>query len=281
MVNRCLQGELYGALPLCPECGENQGKNATSLKRDAETGKISCSGYYDEALGGRVPCYFTCDKCPPAGMEGSILLPWVTCEQQSRALTEDELKAAKAGGKGSAATEDDLKSVTFECKPGTSPRDAVKGILEECDRIGVLIPKDNRGPSVGAIYQTIYDPITKECDVHAVIRALIEKYGTAKASAAAKSKRAAQCLVQANASLAAAFEEMGNLVKKKGEPSYKFTSYFLAAHSIRKWPTEIKDGKELTKGKLKVKGLGKSTGDKMNEFLETGTIQKLESLRNE
>jgi hypothetical protein len=280
MVTRCMQGELYGALPLCPECGATQGKNATSLKRDAETLKVTCSGYYDESAGGRVPCYFSCDQGPPAGQPGSILLPWTTTEAGSRAQTEDELEAAKAGRKGDVVTEEDLTSITFKCPAGISPRDAVGGILGECDRIGVCIPKDSRGPSVGTVYTSMRDQATNACDVRKVVAALIAQFGTAKAKASAKSARASQCVVAANAGLAAAFEEMGNLMKQMGEPSYKFTSYFLAAHTIRKWPDEITDGKTLTKGKQKVKGLGKSTGDKMNEFIANGTIEKLEALRN-
>lgn len=70
--------------------------------------------------------------------------------------------------------------------------------------------------------------------------------------------------------------ELANLLEKLGntyrDDVYRKRSYTNAATAIRKCKTEIKSGKEA----LKIKGIGKSTAEKIDEFINTGKILLLE-----
>src|SRR6056300_905192 len=63
---------------------------------------------------------------------------------------------------------------------------------------------------------------------------------------------------------------------EKDEP--KSAAYDHAANIIDKLPFKVTSGKELAKGPKKVKGIGKSIANVIDEFLSTGKVQKLERL---
>src|SRR5210317_1380847 len=57
---------------------------------------------------------------------------------------------------------------------------------------------------------------------------------------------------------------------------HKSAAYDHAANIIDKLPFKVTSGKELAKGPKKVKGIGKSIANVIDEFLSTGRVQKLE-----
>src|SRR6056300_1543559 len=59
---------------------------------------------------------------------------------------------------------------------------------------------------------------------------------------------------------------------------HKSAAYDHAANIIDKLPFKVTSGKELAKGPKKVKGIGKSISNVIDEFLSTGKVQKLERL---
>ena len=59
---------------------------------------------------------------------------------------------------------------------------------------------------------------------------------------------------------------------------HKSAAYDHAAHIIDQLPFKVTSGKELAKGPKKVKGIGKSIANVIDEFLSTGKVQKLERL---
>src|SRR5210317_978021 len=59
---------------------------------------------------------------------------------------------------------------------------------------------------------------------------------------------------------------------------HKSAAYDHAAHIIDQLPFKVTSGKELAKGPKKVKGIGKSISNIIDEFLSTGKVQKLERL---
>src|SRR5210317_2071873 len=59
---------------------------------------------------------------------------------------------------------------------------------------------------------------------------------------------------------------------------HKSAAYDHAANIIDKLPFKVTSGKELAKGPKKVKGIGKSIANVIDEFLSTGRVQKLERL---
>ena len=59
---------------------------------------------------------------------------------------------------------------------------------------------------------------------------------------------------------------------------HKSAAYDHAANIIDQLPFKVTSGKELAKGHKKVKGIGKSIANVIDEFLSTGKVQKLERL---
>ena len=59
---------------------------------------------------------------------------------------------------------------------------------------------------------------------------------------------------------------------------HKSAAYDHAANVIDQLPFKVTSGKELAKGPKKVKGIGKSIANVIDEFLSTGKVQKLEKL---
>lgn len=59
---------------------------------------------------------------------------------------------------------------------------------------------------------------------------------------------------------------------------HKSAAYDHAANIIDQLPFKVTSGKELAKGAEKVKGIGKSIANVIDEFLSTGKVQKLERL---
>jgi len=59
---------------------------------------------------------------------------------------------------------------------------------------------------------------------------------------------------------------------------HKSAAYDHAANIIDQLPFKVTSGKELAKGPKKVKGIGKSIANVIDEFLSTGKVQKLERL---
>ena len=57
---------------------------------------------------------------------------------------------------------------------------------------------------------------------------------------------------------------------------HKSKAYDNAALIIDRLPFKVTSGKELAKGPKKVKGIGKSIANVIDEFLSTGKVQKLE-----
>ena len=63
------------------------------------------------------------------------------------------------------------------------------------------------------------------------------------------------------------------------EDPHKAAAYDNAAYAVQHLPFKITSGDELVKGPKKVKGIGKGIARKIDEFLETGKIEKLEKYR--
>ena len=80
--------------------------------------------------------------------------------------------------------------------------------------------------------------------------------------------------VSYNSDLTDAFDKLASYE----EDPHKRDAYRNAADTIYKLPFEVKSGSELAQGPKKVKGIGKGIAKKIDEFLETGNIKKLEKI---
>ena len=87
-----------------------------------------------------------------------------------------------------------------------------------------------------------------------------------------RSKAEATC--EANQKLADAFAELSGFEFKRGE-RFKGGTWSKVAKAIRDCESVLTCGKDA----LKLKGVGKSSAAKIDEFLETGTLETLEEYR--
>ncbi|TMW62656.1 hypothetical protein Poli38472_005274 [Pythium oligandrum] len=88
----------------------------------------------------------------------------------------------------------------------------------------------------------------------------------------ARSKPTATC--EDNQELADAFAELSGFEFKRGE-KFKGGTWSKVAKAIRDHDEKISSGKQAQK----LKGIGKSAAAKIDEFLETGTLETLEQFR--
>src|SRR5689334_12866283 len=80
-----------------------------------------------------------------------------------------------------------------------------------------------------------------------------------------------------NEEVEAILSEYSELLSISGSDPYKPRSYEKAARSIGGYHADLKDLDQ--KGILAIPNVGKSIGEKVQEFLSSGTIQAVEDLR--
>ena len=95
------------------------------------------------------------------------------------------------------------------------------------------------------------------------------------------STRASACVNPKNSGLLEAFSEIVGHMKDKGEPGYKLGHYYKAINWIQNYEQEIENPMQYSEGETKVEGIVKGTATKMKQFMDTGTITRLEELRVE
>lgn len=81
-----------------------------------------------------------------------------------------------------------------------------------------------------------------------------------------------------NKELAAAFQELGNLMELHGENPFKIRSYQNAYLTLRKWGTPLQEMSEAER--QAIPGVGKAIADKIEQLLLTGKISTLEKYRD-
>jgi DNA polymerase/3'-5' exonuclease PolX len=78
--------------------------------------------------------------------------------------------------------------------------------------------------------------------------------------------------------LVAAFFELGTLLKAKND-FFKAKAFFNASTAIAELEYQVTSGKQLKTAK--VKGIGQSSQNKIDEFLTTGKMAAIEDLKGE
>lgn len=148
----------------------------------------------------------------------------------------------------------------------------LRGIAEElcarCRVRGLNVPSD-AGVARQKLGPILRDLLTPEgaLDVGAALAAAEKEWGA---------KKEVECANAANGDLAAIFLELSTWGFKQGATmkavAYKKVSAALAEHG-----DAITSGKQATK----LAGIGKSSAEKIDEFLATGSIAKLEEYKND
>ncbi|ETI51505.1 hypothetical protein L917_04830 [Phytophthora nicotianae] len=189
---------------------------------------------------------------------------------------------------------------------------AAKELLALCTKEGVKIPTDPVNAAVEAGTMLNATRENGEFQLDAALKEMIKKFGV-KESASPKKKgktdvktekktgrkrksaevkdedgddadedekktkkprKKAEATCEDNQTLADAFAELSGFEFKRGE-KFKGGTWSKVAKAIRDCETKLTCGKDA----LKLKGVGKSSAAKIDEFLETGTLEKLEEYR--
>ena len=135
LVARCVDGELFGAIPPCPRCVTGKLKVAyPSLDAHGGQGDWTCRGSFDESIGIRVKCYFT-------ARPGEVTrLPW-------RDLHDPAPEPEKPGApKGASVAEAEFPP-GFESFAG---KDAAAAVNDIATALGFQLPAEGARSEIGA-----------------------------------------------------------------------------------------------------------------------------------
>ena len=276
---KVLDGEINGRLARCPMDGGR-------LKLSEDGTKVTCNGNFDEDLQIRIDCAYSAKRLEAPREK------WHTSEPTEEEAKEmDRLEEAATG---STPTSDDPD---------------VKVLLEAADKLEwKLINRDGIKKATADLLELLQNPPVKkhldlpddvgaarmkvgttiannrEQSARQVLEVLIEQVGfvESKAKQAAQKEAAIELAVEApeNAALVAAFQELAELYFKEGNRNAG-ASYTKVVKALKDLPYAVTEdnAKGLGKGKTKVDNIGKSSADKIYEFVSTGTIAKLEEKR--
>ena len=143
------------------------------------------------------------------------------------------------------------------------------------------LPEDDK-KAMKKVGETVM--VNKDKSAAEVLETLVKEIGfTEQKEKQAAKKMAAQTsavTVPENAALVAAFTELSSLYFKEGNRNAGGT-YNKVVKTLSTLDFEITaaNAPGLSKGKTKLQGIGKSSGDKIVEFIKTGTMAKLEEKR--
>ncbi|POM57808.1 Hypothetical protein PHPALM_37633 [Phytophthora palmivora] len=185
---------------------------------------------------------------------------------------------------------------------------AAKELLALCAKEGVKVPTDLVNASVEAGTMLNATRVDGEFQLDAALKEMIKKFGVKESTSPKKKdksdvktekksgrkrksddikseeedddkktkkpRKKAEATCEANQKLADAFVELSGFEFKRGE-KFKGGTWSKVAKAIRDCETELTCGKDA----LKLKGVGKSSAAKIDEFLDTGTLEQLEEYR--
>jgi hypothetical protein len=156
---------------------------------------------------------------------------------------------------------------------------ATQDLIDLCnDRVD--LPEANRTMEVGKLVAANRSLKAKD-----VLKLVIDQFGFSQQNEKAADKKdaaiATMCEHPANVEIVKLFLELGGLYTAEHNNNAA-SSYKKVANAIRKLDFEITEANAKGLGggkKTKVDGIGKSSADKIYEFITTGKIDKLEEKR--
>jgi Helix-hairpin-helix domain len=275
---------MRGRLARCPMCKQGRPKIAEETHDF-----VSCNGYFDEDAQVRVSCSFQISLA-----KASRLHPWYTerpTEEQEEAMKAQYEVGTKTSSKGTLGENqnesaiqsaiDKAKAIEWKTSNKTEIMATTSALVKICKECGIDLPKDMETKSVGKLVVAN----AKSSTAPKVLQMILDEYGFVKDKEAADKLTddvAAQiCQVPENAPLYKMLDEFAELMRKSGE-FMKSNMQKKSAQAVAALKFEVTEDNALKlgkPGKSKIPGIGKSTAEKMHEFLTTGTVTKLEELR--
>ena len=266
LVDRCADGEAYGALARCQQCsGKLELINNGKL--------VKCNGTYDETAGGRINCFFKCavDKAPRN--------PWRT----TKPTEEEELEKLAPGKVASNIPADLITHLDLTDKEQRS--EALSLLLGTCRGIGINLSEDDLEAKRKIGGQLLANKAMAVDNASNFIDLLAKNYGQEKPDASgnggdnggsASKKASGTAACPENAALVGKFLELSNLYRKDANPNAANT-YNKAANALSQFQDVITSGNQFRpkKGGQKVEGLGDKSCSLIDEFLTKGELDKV------
>mmetsp|Transcript_22693 Transcript_22693/g.69759 ORF Transcript_22693/g.69759 Transcript_22693/m.69759 type:complete len:308 (-) Transcript_22693:330-1253(-) len=190
-------------------------------------------------------------------------------KKKKRETKEDDEEEEEPQQQKKKKKKEELAEVPDETRENVGNED-VRALAEElvkrCRERGLNVPDDDDAArkKMGPIVMSHRQGTT--VDVAAVIRFCDGEFGQ---------KVTVDCECAANVGLASAFKELASFEFKRND-RFKGSAYQKVSTAIAEHAVPITDGKQATK----LPGIGKSSAAKIDEFLASGTIAKLEEYRN-
>mmetsp|Transcript_33802 Transcript_33802/g.46810 ORF Transcript_33802/g.46810 Transcript_33802/m.46810 type:complete len:410 (+) Transcript_33802:112-1341(+) len=252
LVERCVDGETHGALPKCPICAK------ATVKVNDKTKEYFCPGFFDDSMKVRMSCPF---KAPQVER-----LSWLGLNDTPRE-------------EASATTPSQKVDITAlkEKFASLGAKEACMALIEEARAQSIALPKNDQ--AAARVHCGTALMATRSEDSSWDPAAALAKLRTELGSEAKEAKADNPCKVEANAKFVAVFEELGKLSKR--ESMMKASAYLKGALALSQLDFEVTSGKEISKGKKKVAGIGDAIGSKIDELIETGKVAKLDELREQ
>mmetsp|Transcript_15082 Transcript_15082/g.24994 ORF Transcript_15082/g.24994 Transcript_15082/m.24994 type:complete len:411 (+) Transcript_15082:65-1297(+) len=253
LIIRCIDGELHGAIPSCPEPG-------CKGKLRLDNGKVSCGGAYNEELGSFLRCYYS------AQASSITRLPW----KESKPTEEEVLE----GTTFSASVNQDAAKDLFaglDLTTLTDRREAVHRFLAVVRSEGINVGSDDNEAKIkiGTLMMS-----NNTLGPEELLCLAESKYGTVKSSKAKLKMASTGTVCEGNEGIVLALTKLSQAYFKSGNANAGNT-YRKASSAVRSCPELILSGKRVSKGKDKLDGIGAKCGEYIDEFLATGTIAKI------
>ncbi|CAB9527172.1 poly ADP-ribose polymerase [Seminavis robusta] len=282
VMHKVIDGAVNGRIAPCGVCGGKLKIDETNFL------KVTCNGRFDEDRQVRIPCTTTynLDNVPRAE-------PWhmeEPSEEEVAFLDREEAEARGEEVEGAPVDENsDLgkllkegKDLELDFSSKEKTRATNKKVIEILQANGSLdLPEDEKKlrQDVGQILIAM-----KESSNDEILTKLAKEFGfTAKKAAKAQKAEAAiseSCKVSANGPLLMAIKELSSLYFKEGNSNAGGTyNKVVGVLKDLDFEVTVKNAKGLGKGKTKVAGIGKKSAELFEEFLKTGTMEKLEEKR--
>jgi len=192
-------------------------------------------------------------------------------------------KKAKKAKKAKPEPKEEVKDLFADVKPGASPKEAAQTILKVAKELGFSLPSDDKAALVRAGQMLMGNKSSDgNFDYNKALKALAEELNCKDKLPGGKPKKKrpgpeAKC--KENQGLIDAFWELREFEFKK-QDKFKAISYIKVAKALAEVDYKVDSGKEVSKkGPKKLPGVGKAAGEKIDEFLETGQIERLEKYR--
>eukprot|EP00520_Triparma_pacifica_P010217 CAMPEP_0118658824 /NCGR_PEP_ID=MMETSP0785-20121206/14776_1 /TAXON_ID=91992 /ORGANISM="Bolidomonas pacifica, Strain CCMP 1866" /LENGTH=433 /DNA_ID=CAMNT_0006551871 /DNA_START=102 /DNA_END=1403 /DNA_ORIENTATION=+ len=264
-------------------CGSCQGK----WKQDPnDENALVCSGGFDETQGFRIDCF---DKTNYKKVPRLAFI--------DEPPNDEELEAIKEANMGAGSAEDealkskvkvkaeanDLSDIDLS-KPEGKKEAAVK-LLAASRVLNVQLPEDDGEARIKIGTVLMSELGSGATDAQAILTKIVDTYGiqeTKEQVIAAQEAAGNSCTNAENGKIMLFIKELKDLYFKEGN-GQAGGSYSKAQKAIVDCPFAITldNVKHLHKKghENKLDGIGKGTGDKIKEFLEKGTCDKLEEKR--